>query len=785
MWMKGDAVACDPMSDAVVSSVEILNEYKKVTFVFGSVYRGLKLCVKKAIDEDWTLLTQYSLDVLGVTAMSVPAFEEWEEESRSRVLANLDAEIFFNDHDEGDKAKFVSADRACESDMGVCGLMTVGEAHNATLNCRPAEEVVLCYYFARAQQWVKYENKKLRVAGPSGVTLEKEVIGDDLVAHMTVSGVDVASDCAHVEVTKDEAFLRALEVSSNDATLTRSDIMAALGNTQYGLSSESGHPLELTFTAPTAFSIAAIWIHAAKQDISPRTVEVYRKEEGAMVLAFRYTTTYAANQAEMSPMSDFNGVSTTWTISIVDTLLAEREEANETLEPFTYFTGLDIISSSGAERSDVDVKFVAAEEDCSAASAMLDHRTGAVMEVARLNACTGVLAPFTVADYSKTYKMCYAQRSAPDGYSEYVAYDELSFAFRYTTVSAAGAATFAMAGVDKALSLTASTGRGDHEGAVRSVRGRVRGVVRVERPFMVENGEVTVRFTKDQDAMRLCVMYGDEEVYEPQRFVMSVGYIEVVAYAAAWTVYEPYVLTVEGRYLNANNRVVDSKQKVEPTAVVDGVATLHFTAGVLEDALLYTVTGAERDDCTEGRRESSGGGRVLVRPAGALALPDGHAVQRGGDYRRGGRDGLAGVPVRGGGVRGEKHLRGGGEAVPEPGLDGGGRVHGALHLPGGAQHDDQHAGDGDGGAARCDHADARERVRGGQRHCGGGPRSGRGRRDPDERDGVGRGAVRERGAATGRGAVLQHGGLRVHEGDDVLLLQVLHGRRGGGADVHR
>ena len=54
--------------------------------------------------------------------------------------------------------------------------------------------------------------------------------------------------------------------------------------------------------------------------------------------------------------------------------------------------------------------------------------------------------------------------------------------------------------------------------------------------------------------------------------------------------YEPYVLTVEGRYLNANNRVVDSKQKVEPTAVVDGVATLHFTAGVLEDALLYTVT---------------------------------------------------------------------------------------------------------------------------------------------------------------------------------------------------
>ena len=590
MWMKGDAVACDPMSDAVVSSVEILNEYKKVTFVFGSVYRGLKLCVKKAIDEDWTLLTQYSLDVLGVTAMSVPAFEEWEEESRSRVLANLDAEIFFNDHDEGDKAKFVSADRACESDMGVCGLMTVGEAHNATLNCRPAEEVVLCYYFARAQQWVKYENKKLRVAGPSGVTLEKEVIGDDLVAHMTVSGVDVASDCAHVEVTKDEAFLRALEVSSNDATLTRSDIMAALGNTQYGLSSESGHPLELTFTAPTAFSIAAIWIHAAKQDISPRTVEVYRKEEGAMVLAFRYTTTYAANQAEMSPMSDFNGVSTTWTISIVDTLLAEREEANETLEPFTYFTGLDIISSSGAERSDVDVKFVAAEEDCSAASAMLDHRTGAVMEVARMNACTGVLAPFTVADYSKTYKMCYAQRSAPDGYSEYVAYDELSFAFRYTTVSAAGAATFAMAGVDKALSLTASTGEAITKVLFVPYAGACEVSFASSGPFMVENGEVTVRFTKDQDAMRLCVMYGDEEVYEPQRFVMSVGYIEVVAYAAAWTVYEPYVLTVEGRYLNANNRVVDSKQKVEPTAVVDGVATLHFTAGVLEDALLYTVT---------------------------------------------------------------------------------------------------------------------------------------------------------------------------------------------------
>ena len=558
MWMKGDAVACDPMSDAVVSSVEILNEYKKVTFVFGSVYRGLKLCVKKAIDEDWTLLTQYSLDVLGVTAMAVPAFEEWEEESRSRVLANLDAEIFFNDHDEGDKAKFVSADRACESDMGVCGLMTVGEAHNATLNCRPAEEVVLCYYFARAQQWVKYENKKLRVAGPSGVTLEKEVIGDDLVAHMTVSGVDVASDCAHVEVTKDEAFLRALEVSSNDATLTRSDIMAALGNTQYGLSSESGHPLELTFTAPTAFSIAAIWIHAAKQDISPRTVEVYRKEEGAMVLAFRYTTTYAANQAEMSPLSDFNGVSTTWTISIVDTLLAEREEANETLAPFTYFTGLDIISSSGAERSDVDVKFVAAEEDCSAASAMLDHRTGAVMEVARLNACTGVLAPFTVADYSKTYKMCYAQRSAPDGYSEYVAYDELSFAFRYTTVSAAGAATFAMAGVDKALSLTASTGEAITKVLFVPYAGACEVSFASSGPFMVENGEVTVRFTKDQDAMRLCVMYGDEEVYEPQRFVMSVGYIEVVAYAAAWTVYEPYVLTVEGRYLNANNRVVDS-----------------------------------------------------------------------------------------------------------------------------------------------------------------------------------------------------------------------------------
>lgn len=488
MWMKGDAVACDPMSDAVVSSVEILNEYKKVTFVFGSVYRGLKLCVKKAIDEDWTLLTQYSLDVLGVTAMSVPAFEEWEEESRSRVLANLDAEIFFNDHDEGDKAKFVSADRACESDMGVCGLMTVGEAHNATLNCRPAEEVVLCYYFARAQQWVKYENKKLRVAGPSGVTLEKEVIGDDLVAHMTVSGVDVASDCAHVEVTKDEAFLaRAGGVQQRrDADAQRAS-WRRWATRSTACRRESGHPLELTFTAPTAFSIAAIWIHAAKQDISPRTVEVYRKEEGAMVLAFRYTTTYAANQAEMSPMSDFNGVSTTWTISIVDTLLAEREEANETLEPFTYFTGLDIISSSGAERSDVDVKFVAAEEDCSAASAMLGPphgrgdgggapervhgRAGAVhgggLQQDVQDVLRAALGPRRLLGV-RGVRRAVVRVPLHDGVGRWCG-----------DVRDGGRGQGAVAdGVH---------GRGDHEGAVRSVRGRVRGVVRVERP--VHGGE--------------------------------------------------------------------------------------------------------------------------------------------------------------------------------------------------------------------------------------------------------------------------------------------------------
>ena len=287
-----------------------------------------------------------------------------------------------------------------------------------------------------------------------------------LLHRMTALGAQrgFAVGCAHfnhglrgAESDRDEAFVRAVEVSSNDPALSSADIKAALGNTQYGISSEIGHPLELTFTTPEAISIASVWLHASRSGISPRRVEVYRKESAGFVLAFAYTASYVNNQAEKSPESDLNGVSTSWKIVIVDTLMAEDANAEESLASVTYFSGLDIFTSSGSERADVAVKFVEESASCDGASAMRSHVSGEVLESVRFDACSGVLAPFTVADYTKTYKVCYAQTSAPAEFAGFVEYSALTLAFRYTSVASAGVATYAMAGVEKELTLTAST----------------------------------------------------------------------------------------------------------------------------------------------------------------------------------------------------------------------------------------------------------------------------------------------------------------------------------------
>ena len=108
MWITASATSCDPESISVASEVKTLDEFKKVTFVFTNAYRNLQLCVK-TVNQPWTLLTEFKLDVLGITSMILPDYRNWKEGTHYTVVAHAATPVLFNDSDEGDNAKFIPA----------------------------------------------------------------------------------------------------------------------------------------------------------------------------------------------------------------------------------------------------------------------------------------------------------------------------------------------------------------------------------------------------------------------------------------------------------------------------------------------------------------------------------------------------------------------------------------------------------------------------------------------------------------------------------------------------
>ena len=197
MWISSSATSCNPTSPMVVSSIETLDEHLKVTFLFSNVYRNLQLCVKSE-DHPWTLLTEYTLDVVGVTSFNIPTYASWMDELDFTIMAHSSVNAEFNSGDEGDRAKFSPADSECEANLGVCGLMDVMNRTTVSLECVPSERVVLCYYFSRVHQWRKYSQFGLTVNGPTSLTSNVNVEGNNMVASIVLDGVNVADQCNEV-----------------------------------------------------------------------------------------------------------------------------------------------------------------------------------------------------------------------------------------------------------------------------------------------------------------------------------------------------------------------------------------------------------------------------------------------------------------------------------------------------------------------------------------------------------------------------------------------------------
>ena len=336
-------------------------------------------------------------------------------------------------------------------------------------------------------------------------------------------------------------------------------------------------------------------------------MNMYRMESEKYVLAFSWETQFdEQNQAVKSDTTGFHGTSNTWKLEIVDTF---AEDPSSALYNYTYFTGIEIFVNNGEFSDTVRAKFVPVGMDCSTPSAMIDPAgdSNTVLEEVRMDACSGLLERFKVSDISQTYHLCYAQTDAPNGYNDFISYD-ISFMIRNTQVESEGYNNFAIVGYEKTLYLDAG------EYVPTSIKFVVEGKScsdatgdDVFGPFEVTSNNVTILFDipyeSKYDGMRLCVQYGDEEIYEPQQLVMNINAVMVPNPITYWTTHEPYVLNIEGRFLYGtegdvyvsggvlNNTNVTISQVTEAypdlgySIVNNGVANIAFTSHGEEEQL--------------------------------------------------------------------------------------------------------------------------------------------------------------------------------------------------------
>lgn len=283
-----------------------------------------------------------------MTSAEIPDYAAWQDDERYTIMAHAPTTMIFNDHDAEDKAKFIPAENDCESDLGVCGLMTVSNSSSVVLDCSATQHVVLCYYFARAHMWKKYTNVELTVNGPTSLSTHLDVEGDDMVASVVLSGVNVAGQCSAMDISEDATLMSALTVTTNDPAVSGAVIKAAIGNVQYGVSSEIGQPFEMTFATPSEIAVSSVRVFAPVSDIAPHAMEMYRKENGAWVLAFSWVTATTRTVRRWSRVRELSMVrrrsgswwwwTRTWSVSATP---------NPELATFTYFTGLKLFLSAG------------------------------------------------------------------------------------------------------------------------------------------------------------------------------------------------------------------------------------------------------------------------------------------------------------------------------------------------------------------------------------------------------------------------------------------------------
>ena len=549
MWVRSAATDCSSPA-MMVSTVEVLDESLNVTFVFNDLYRNLKLCVRSD-NGPWTMLSEYTLDVVGVSVFDVPAYTSWKSGSDYTIMANAPVDAIFNTGDEGDSVKFIPDSSECNSDLGVCGKVDLVGTTKATLSCAPATKVVLCYYFSRLGRWKKYSQFGLTVNGPTALTNNVVVEGINMIANVALQGVNVADQCNEECITSNSGFIDKVSVESNDPSLLPADLKQALGNTQYGIQSEFDRPLEIIFRCAEHIAITAMHVHAPRSTLSPRTMNVYRMESEKYVLAFSWVTEFDDNnQAVKSDTTGFHGTSNTWKLEIVDTF---AEDPSDAMYNYTYFTGIDIYVNNGVNRNDVKVKFVPEDKDCSADSAMVNPIDQTPLDEVYMDGCSGLLESFTVSDISQTFRLCYAQTSAPAGYNDFVSYD-LTFMIRNTKVESEGLNDHTIAGYEKTLYLDAG------EYIPTSIKFVVSEKTCSEMdsayiygPIPVHNNTVSVTFNTSYvgaplNKMRLCVRYGSEDIYEPQNLVMKINEVNVPNFEAYWTMHEVYSLQIEGTY---------------------------------------------------------------------------------------------------------------------------------------------------------------------------------------------------------------------------------------------